>query len=96
MSEEVNEVKEVVAEEPQETKAKLGIGLTPFGHIGINIQQADGTSAGYVLSDLTEASNTAMHLHALVVMMIQGMYAQAIEEQNQIKALLDKPQVWTP
>jgi hypothetical protein len=96
MSEEQFEGVDAVEGEGQEQASRLSLGLTPFGHIGINITESNGTSAGYVIQNADEASQTVMHLLALTVMMIQTMYARVMAERAQVQQLLEKPDLWTP
>src|SRR5687767_6138814 len=78
---------------------KLSFGLTPFGHIGINVTDSNGNTAGYMLTDVVEASQHVMHLFALVTMMYQNLYARAIAEQQMAKQILNETGaggLWTP
>lgn len=80
----------------QEFEPRLALGLTPFGQIGISVTDQNGTTVSYVIQGIEEASQTAMHMTALVTMMIQSMYARVMQEREQVQALLDQPKVWTP
>lgn len=92
MSEQENEV----VEQTEGGEARLLLGLTPFGHIGINVTDSSGKNAGYVITSPDEASQTAMHLLTLSIMMIQSAYARRIEEQAAIAELAKSQGLWTP
>lgn len=89
---------EELNDQSEESGQRFAIGLTPFGHIGINVSDNDGTQVSYVVSDVDEASRIAMHFMALTNMMIQNLYHQAIQEQMMAAKLMQnaKPELWTP
>lgn len=99
--EDQNETATLESGEPsEESGQRFAIGLDPFGRIGINVTDVNGQTAGYLISNPEEASRIAMHLIALTTMMIQGMYAQAMQEQQLAAKLLADPEgakkLWTP
>lgn len=90
------------AGEPSESSLsgqRFSVGLTPFGHIGINVTDANGQTAGYMVTDVAEASQIAMHLTALTSMMYQNLYARAIAEQEAARQIMTQgggTGLWTP
>jgi len=83
-------------EQPEQQGQRFSLGLTPFGGIGVNIADASGNQASYLIMDPDEVGKIVMHLTALAVMMIQARYAQAMQEQEMANQILKKDPVWTP
>jgi hypothetical protein len=80
---------------------KFDIGLTPFGQIGINITDSSGQTAGYLISNPEDGARIIVHLQALVTMMIQSLWAQAMQERALADEILKGTGVngsgyWTP
>lgn len=80
-------------------KPSFQMGLSPAGKIGINITDANGQTAGYIVETPTEAWEIAGHLQAIATMMVTSFYAAAQQEQAMIQQLMAegaKGKIWHP
>ena len=69
-------------------KATFEVGVTPFGRPAVNINDGAGNVAGYVFNSPEELGGVVGHLQALLTMLIQGMYAQRMAEQQAAHQIL--------
>lgn len=87
----------LVDEVPQ--PSHIQVGLTPFGHLGINIVDSEGNETGHLISDPNEAWVLAGHIHSIATMMVQARYAMAMRDReiaSKIMAEHGADKVWTP
>lgn len=91
-------LEEETIQEEQTTEPSFQMGLTPAGKIGINVTDASGQTAGYIINTPTEAWEIAGHLLAIATMMVQTYYAMAQQEQQLMQKVLaeEAQKLWTP
>lgn len=91
-------LEEETMQEEQTAEPSFQMGLTPTGKIGINVTDANGQTAGYVIESPTEAWEIAGHLLAIATMMVQTYYAMAHQEQQLMQKVLaeEAQKLWTP
>lgn len=81
--------------DPGQPVKSLSLGLTPFGHISINITEG-GNVTNYIVDNPSEAWQFAGHLSALATMMIQSMYANMMAEKAAMQELLGNKKLYVP
>lgn len=75
----------------------ISVGITPFGHLGMNIQDANGELAGHVITDPNEAWILAGHIQSIATMMVQARYAMAMKEKEVASQIMQgTPEIWRP
>lgn len=77
-------------------EASLIIGLTPMGTIGVRVEDEEGNSVNYFISDPDEAWGLAGHLQSIATIMVQTRYAMALQEQRMIEEMMKKQDLYVP
>lgn len=81
---------------PETVESQFLMGLTPMGTVGIRINDENGDSVNYFISDPTEAWEIAGHLQSLATIMVQTRYAMAMQEQRMVEEMMKKQDLYVP